>query len=280
MQTEQQSLRAAAGQRFWQIDALRGLALLNMLVYHAMYDWVYIFWPCQRLVRYLVHALPCVAAVYLLELYSAFGLQLYPIPPPAQERPAHGGLRGGADRGNRCCHAGGSHLVRRAAPAGLCGPADLSAAPRAGKAAPAGRGVTGSAVLFALLNQLPQGWLGFEGTHLAALPAAWYKPNLFWLGLPDLTVFSSSDYFPLFAVGVFVLGGVLFCAVVPRPLHRAARPAAQSPAPPVRRGQPHAADLYAAPAGDLRRFIGLAVLGFCINYCPDPAYEGQKTELL
>ena len=42
MQTEQQSLRAAAGQRFWQIDALRGLALLNMLVYHAMYDWVYI----------------------------------------------------------------------------------------------------------------------------------------------------------------------------------------------------------------------------------------------
>lgn len=52
-------------------------------------------------------------------------------------------------------------------------------------------------MLFALLNQLPQGWLGFEGTHLAALPAAWYKPNLFWLGLPDLTVFSSSDYFPL-----------------------------------------------------------------------------------
>ena len=43
MQTEQQSLRAAAGQRFWQIDALRGLALLNMLAYHAMYDWVYVF---------------------------------------------------------------------------------------------------------------------------------------------------------------------------------------------------------------------------------------------
>ena len=27
MQTEQQSLRAAAGQRFWQIDALRGFLL-------------------------------------------------------------------------------------------------------------------------------------------------------------------------------------------------------------------------------------------------------------
>ncbi|EKC66883.1 hypothetical protein OBE_05720, partial [human gut metagenome] len=37
--------------------------------------------------------------------------------------------------------------------------ADLSAAPRAGKLPPLA-GVTGSAVLFALLNQLPQGWLG------------------------------------------------------------------------------------------------------------------------
>lgn len=105
MQTEQQSLRAAAGQRFWQIDALRGLALLNMLVYHAMYDWVYIFGHASG--WYDIWSTHCHvwAAVYLLELYSAFGLQLYPIPPPAQERPAHGGLRGGADRGNRRCHA-------------------------------------------------------------------------------------------------------------------------------------------------------------------------------
>ena len=29
--------------RIWAVDALRGLALLNMLAYHAMYDWVYIF---------------------------------------------------------------------------------------------------------------------------------------------------------------------------------------------------------------------------------------------
>ena len=27
----------------WLPDALRGLALLNMLAYHAMYDWVYVF---------------------------------------------------------------------------------------------------------------------------------------------------------------------------------------------------------------------------------------------
>ena len=29
--------------RVWQADALRGLALLNMLAYHFMYDWVCIF---------------------------------------------------------------------------------------------------------------------------------------------------------------------------------------------------------------------------------------------
>lgn len=141
-------------------------------------------------------------------------------------------------------------------------------------------GVTGSAVLFALLNQLPQGWLGFEGTHLAALPAAWYQAESFLAGSARSDGVFLIGLFPAFAVGVFVLGWVLFCAVVPRPLHRAARPAAQSPAPPVRRGQPHAADLYAAPAGDLRRFIGLAVLGFCINYCPYPAYEGKKLNFL
>ena len=29
--------------RMWLPDALRGLALLNMLAYHALYDWVYVF---------------------------------------------------------------------------------------------------------------------------------------------------------------------------------------------------------------------------------------------
>lgn len=142
MQTEQQSLRAAAGQRFWQIDALRGLALLNMLVYHAMYDWVYIF----------------------------------------------GHASGWYDIWSTHCHVWQQYI---------CWSFILLSGYSALEKLPPLAGVTGSAVLFALLNQLPQGWLGFEGTHLAALPAAWYKPNLFWLGLPDLTVFSSSDYFPL-----------------------------------------------------------------------------------
>ncbi len=147
MQTEQQSLRAAAGQRFWQIDALRGLALLNMLVYHAMYDWVYIF----------------------------------------------GHASGWYDIWSTHCHVWQQYICWS----------------------------------FILLS-------GYSFT-LSRRPL---KNGLLTAA----------------------------CAVVPRPLHRAARPAAQSPAPPVRRGQPHAADLYAAPAGDLRRFAGAARIGVGIKF--------------
>ena len=67
-----------------------------------------------------------------------------------------------------------------------------------------------SAALFALTNQLPEGYLGFENWRLCAVPAGLYKTNWFWLGLPDLTRFTSADYFPvvpwvfLFWCGVFL----------------------------------------------------------------------------
>lgn len=196
MQTEQQSLRAAAGQRFWQIDALRGLALLNMLVYHTMYDWVYIFGHASG--WYDIWSTHChVWQQYIcwsFILLSGYSFTL-------SRRPLKNGLLTAAcavvltvatavAMPEEVIWFGVLHLLGCAALLTcLLHPALEKLPPLAG--------VTGSAVLFALLNQLPQGWLGFEGTHLAALPAAWYKPNLFWLGLPDLTVFSSSDYFPL-----------------------------------------------------------------------------------
>lgn len=169
MQTEQQSLRAAAGQRFWQIDALRGLALLNMLVYHAMYDWVYIFGHASG--WYDIWSTHChVWQQYIcwsFILLSGYSFTL-------SRRPLKNGLLTAA-----CA------VVLTVATA-VAMPEEVI-----------WFGVLHLLGCAALLNQLPQGWLGFEGTHLAALPAAWYKPNLFWLGLPDLTVFSSSDYFPL-----------------------------------------------------------------------------------
>ena len=169
MQTEQQSLRAAAGQRFWQIDALRGLALLNMLVYHAMYDWVYIFGHASG--WYDIWSTHChVWQQYIcwsFILLSGYSFTL-------SRRPLKNGLLTAA-----CA------VVLTVATA-VAMPEEVI-----------WFGVLHLLGCAALLNQLPQGWLGFEETHLAALPAAWYKPNLFWLGLPDLTVFSSSDYFPL-----------------------------------------------------------------------------------
>lgn len=81
---------------------------------------------------------------------------------------------------------------------------------------PAGVGLAGSALLFFLTNQVPEGYLGFETLRLCALPAAWYRTNLFWLGLPDLTRFASADYFPLIP-WLFLFWCGLFLARLWRP---------------------------------------------------------------
>lgn len=81
---------------------------------------------------------------------------------------------------------------------------------------PAPAGLAGCAALFLLTNQLPYGFLGFEGLHLAALPAGLYRANLWWLGLPDLTKFASADYFPLIP-WLFLFWAGLFAARLVRP---------------------------------------------------------------
>ena len=81
---------------------------------------------------------------------------------------------------------------------------------------PAAPALAGCAALFALTNQLPWGYLGFERWHLAAVPDALYRANLFWLGLPDLTRFASADYFPLLP-WVFLFWCGVFAARLWRP---------------------------------------------------------------
>ena len=93
-------------QRLWQLDALRGLALLNMLAYHAMYDWVYVFGHASS--WYNIGAAGC----HVLELYFTLRLQLYAGPPPAEKWADRGRMRCGADRGDGGVHAVGEHLVR------------------------------------------------------------------------------------------------------------------------------------------------------------------------
>lgn len=182
--------------RIWQIDALRGLALLNMLVYHGMYDWVYVFgrpsgWydigsaGCHVWQQYICWSFillsgasfclgrrqlknGLVTAVCALVLTAVTALVM------PSELILFGVLHFNA------CAVLLSCLLR----------------PMLEKIPPAA-GLAGSAVLFALFNQLPSGFLGFEGLHLARVPDSLYKANLFWLGLPDLSRFSSADYFPL-----------------------------------------------------------------------------------
>lgn len=182
--------------RIWQVDALRGLALLHMLAYHAMYDWVYVFghasawyniWSpgCHLWQQYI-----CWSFILL----SGYSLAL-------AGRPVKNALLTAGCAAlltavtalfmpSEAIWFGVLHLNACAVLlTWLLRPALDRLPPRWGLAA--------SALLFALTNQLPYGWLGFERWRLAALPGWLYQANLFWLGLPDLGRFASADYFPI-----------------------------------------------------------------------------------
>lgn len=182
--------------RLWQLDALRGLALLNMLAYHTMYDWVYLFglpapwydiaapgchiwqqyicWSFLLLAGFsatlsrsvLRHGLVTAGCAAVLTLVTAVAM-------PTQ-----------------AIWFGVLHLIASALLLTWALHRPLAAVPPA-------VGLAGCALLFALTNQLPNGFLGFESLRLIRLPEALYAGNWFWLGLPDLTRFSSADYFPL-----------------------------------------------------------------------------------
>ena len=185
-----------AAKRLWLLDVLRGAALVNMLAYHALYDWVYVFGHTGG--WYDISAPGChVWQQYIcwsFILLSGYSFTL-------ARRPLKNGLL-----------VAGCAVVLTVVTVGFMpseaiwfGVLHLNAAavlltcllrPLLQKC-PAGAGLAVCAVLFALLNQVPSGYLGFEGLRLCALPQSWYAPNWFWLGLPDLTRFFSADYFPL-----------------------------------------------------------------------------------
>lgn len=197
--------------RLWLPDVLRGAALVNMLAYHAMYDWVYVFGHAGG--WYDIWSPGCHIwqqhICWSFILLSGFSF-------PLARRPLKNGLV-----------VAGCAVVLTVVTVGFMpsesiwfGVLHLNAAavlltclvrPLLQKCPP-GIGLTVCAVLFALTNQIPEGYLGFETLHLCALPGSWYATNLFWLGLPDLTRFASADYFPLvpwlflFWCGFFLAG--------------------------------------------------------------------------
>lgn len=206
---KERSMEKKTGARLWPLDALRGLAMVNMVAYHGMYDWVYVFG--QKSAWYDIFSPAChvwqqyICWSFLLLAGYSFTLS---------RRPVKNGLV-----------VAGCALVLTAVTVGflpseaiwfgvlhLVGCAILlccAARPLLEKIPPLA-GLAGAAAVFLLTNQLPSGYLGFEGWHLWRVPEELYKANLFWLGLPDLTKFSSADYFPLlpwlflFLCGYFV----------------------------------------------------------------------------
>ena len=204
-----------AAKRLWLLDVLRGAALVNMLAYHALYDWVYVFGHTGG--WYDISAPGChVWQQYIcwsFILLSGYSFTL-------ARRPLKNGLL-----------VAGCAVVLTVVTVGFMpseaiwfGVLHLNAAavlltcllrPLLQKC-PAGAGLAVCAVLFALLNQVPSGYLGFEGLRLCALPQSWYAPNWFWLGLPDLTRFFSADYFPL-VPWLFLFWCGLFLARLWRP---------------------------------------------------------------
>lgn len=238
--------------RMWLPDALRGLALLNMLAYHAMYDWVYVFGHESS--WYNIWAPGChVWQQYIcwsFILLSGFSF-------PLAKRPAKNGLIVAG------CAAVLTFVTAVFMPSEAIwfGVLHLNAAavlltclvyPLLQRL-PAGAGLAASAALFALTNQLPEGY-GLR--ELAALCGAYgaVQDELVLARSPGSDAVRIGGLLPDPSVGVPVLvRGVSGAAVAPRQ-GRGAR----CFAPAVCHRAQYAAGLHAASARNLRCTVGVA----------------------
>ena len=167
--------------RMWLPDALRGLALLNMLAYHAMYDWVYVFAHASS--WYDIWSPGChVWQQYICWSFILLSGFSYPL----AKRPVKNGLIVAG------CAAVLTVVTVLFMPSESIwfGVLHLNAAAvlltflvyPALQRIPAGVGLAAAAALFALTNQLPEGYLGFENWRLCAVPAGLYRTNLVLAG--------------------------------------------------------------------------------------------------
>jgi uncharacterized membrane protein len=180
--------------RFAGLDTLRGVALVNMIAYHACWDivnffevdwgWYGSFWA------YLWQQSIC----WTFVLLSGFCWNL------------------GRRKGRRGLAAlGGGALVSAVTvtlmPSGriicgvltLLGTATLLTIPldRLLRRVPARLGAACSFLLFLLTRETAQGFLGLQGVRLVTLPRSWYQNDVTaCLGFPGPS-FQSADYFPL-----------------------------------------------------------------------------------
>lgn len=194
--------------RFDGLDTLRGITLVSMIAYHASWDLVYMFgveWPWYRSFgAYLWQQSIC----WTFILLSGFCLHL------GRHRLKRGlmAFGGGAlvsavtmifmPESRVFCGV----LTLLGLATLLCVPLDALL-----RRIPARAGLAGSFMLFLLLRDVNDGYLGFEGLHLAVLPKAWYANDLTAvLGFPPAGFFST-DYFSLLPwFFLFLTGYFLF----------------------------------------------------------------------
>ena len=180
--------------RFDGLDTMRGITLISMIAFHASWDLVYMFgvnWPWYRSFgAYVWQQSIC----WTFILLSGYCLHL------GRHR-----LRRGL-----AAFAGGAavSLVTMIAMPGssvfcgvltFLGTATLLSVPLEPllRRIPARTGLAGCFLLFMLLRDVNEGYFGFEGARIAAVPDGLYR-NLFTacLGFPP-GGFTSTDYFPL-----------------------------------------------------------------------------------
>lgn len=184
----------ARGGRRHGLDTIRGLALISMILYHASWDMVYLFgadWDWYRSDgAYLWQQVTC----WTFILLSGYCFHL-----------GHHRLRRGL-----MAFGGGiivtvvTLLTMPSSPVfwgvlTLLGTATLLTIPldRLFSKLPAWVGLALSFCLFLLMGEVNNGYLGFEGTRILALPEGLYANLLTaFLGFPAAG-FRSSDYFPL-----------------------------------------------------------------------------------
>ena len=205
---------SAAPRRIAAFDALRGFALVNMAVYHGVYDWVYVFgrpaaWFTQTGNAHIWQQFICWTFILLAGAVFPYG--------------KHAVRRGAVTFGCGLLLTAVTMLVMPSEQIlfgvlHLIGAAVLLSAllRRFLDRAPALPGAIASFVLFLFLRSVPMGYLGIGELQLFELPRRLYSvPFLFPLGLPG-PGFYSADYFPLIP-GIFLFWRGLFLWRLLRP---------------------------------------------------------------
>ena len=194
--------------RLHLLDALRGLTLISMAAYHAMWNLVWLYGMDCRWYRGPLGYLWQQSICWTFILLAGFCFRM-----------SRNHLKRGA-----LIFLGGvvvSLVTHTLTPASritfgvltFTGSAVLLMAPaeKPLRKVPPLPGLAVSGVLFALLRNVPQGQLGFESLVIAAVPEELYR-NYFttYLGFPHRG-FYSADYFPLIPwLLLFVCGYFLF----------------------------------------------------------------------